>query len=67
MSKIYNRVAELIIGDMTFKYPDFTIKFDISFDTDSEPNVSKITIYNLKNSTIEKFKRGVPVVLNAGY
>lgn len=46
---------------------DLTIEFDVPFDDNTEPNESKITIYNLSESTINQMRNNDVLTLNAGY
>lgn len=67
MSMLWGRKYEAIIGNAVFKNEDFTINFDVPFDDGSDPNISEIEIYNLKDSTINSIQDRMPVILNAGY
>lgn len=66
MSNFFGRKVELLF-DGTKITNDFTIEFDVEFDDGPDVNISTIVIYNLTDSTIRKFKKGLPVTLNAGY
>lgn len=66
-AKSYGRVTELIVDGNQFSGDDFTILFSVPFDDDGEANVAEVKIYNLKNDTINKFKKDSRVILNAGY
>lgn len=63
----FMRAIELHVGSKIFNGDDFEIQFDVPFDDDSETNEVKIDIYNLSDGTINGFKKGTKVVLNAGY
>ena len=45
--------------------PDFEIETE--FDITESTNIAKIVIYNLTDETIKKLKKGVEVVIEAGY
>ncbi|WP_419957210.1 phage protein [Psychrobacillus psychrotolerans] len=67
MTKLFNRVVEVITGDLRFNNTDLDIEFNIPFDDDLEPNLSDLTIYNLSSTTRNKLKRGQLITVNAGY
>ncbi len=67
MTKQFGRVIEVIIDRLQLNGSDFTIRFNVPFDDDTDPNESWIEIYNLKDSTINAIKRNQKVTLNAGY
>lgn len=46
---------------------DFDFEFDIPFDDDLIANEAEIIIYNLTDSTINKFKLGNSISITAGY
>jgi hypothetical protein len=60
------RKTEIFVGG--FKIPDeLTMEFDIPFADDNKINVTKATIYNLSDSTNNRFKYGDKVIVNSGY
>lgn len=63
----FGRVTELIMGKVKISSESLKIEFSIPFDDDPEPNVAEVTIYNLSDTTINQFKKGNKVTLNAGY
>ncbi len=67
MTNLFGRNIELIIDRQKYTNKDFEINFDISFDDDSEPNVSKVEIYNLSSATLNGINTKSKVILNAGY
>jgi len=67
MNERFGRIIELVVGGKTLKSEDLEIHFDIPFDTDGEPNESKIIIYNLSDSTIQAIAKFEKVILSAGY
>lgn len=64
---MYDRKAELIVGNKKWYYPDLQIEFGVPFDYDDDPNVSEVRIYNLNNDSINSISKGQPCTLNAGY
>lgn len=67
MSVQFGRFTEVLIGSMKMNSEDLSIRFDVPFDDDTDPNESVIVIYNLTETTINKMKRGQKVTVNAGY
>jgi hypothetical protein len=67
LTSLFKRKVEVKIGDRTFKSGDFYIEFDVPFDDSDTANVANISIYNLTDKTINTFKKGVSVFINAGY
>lgn len=61
------------MGDLEFENSNrnnlkgFDIDFRVPFDTDDKPDVSEITIYNLKDDTVNSIKNKGYVILEAGY
>lgn len=67
MTKLFNRVVEVISGSVKLNNTDLDIYFDIPFDDDLDPNLSEITVFNLSNTTINQLKKGQKISVNAGY
>lgn len=69
--KQFLRRIELTIGDKSIKnYGDNALNcgFEVSFSAKtSEPDLSKVTIYNLSEDTINNIKKNDIVLINAGY
>ena len=63
---LYMRKISLIAGRKTIE-PPLTIYFDVPFDDSAEVNDVEITVYNLKDSTVNSIKKGDRFVLTAGY
>jgi len=61
------RVVEVMIGDQSFSMSDFAIEGTVPFDNDPLPNESAVQIWNLTDSTIQRIKRGMTAIINAGY
>ncbi|MFB8733911.1 hypothetical protein ACEQPO_08135 [Bacillus sp. SL00103] len=57
--------AGLIKG--TFDYKDLEVRFEVPFDDDAKPNETKVEIFNLSSSTINKIKKGATMTVQAGY
>lgn len=67
MSDFYQRKAELIIENNKWLHPEITMNFNIEFDAEDDPNVSKISIFNLSEPSISSIKKGDICIFNAGY
>lgn len=67
MNEKFGRITEFIVGGQTLRTPDLEIQFQVNFDNDTEPNESKVIIYNLSEDTIETILAKKKAVLNAGY
>ncbi|WP_100523409.1 phage protein [Mycobacteroides abscessus] len=67
MSTQFGRFAEVIAGTVKVDSNNLTVHFEVPFDDDTDPNESKIHIYNLTESTVNRIKRGLSATLNAGY
>lgn len=63
----FNRKVELVIGNKSFTFPEFTIYFRVEYSDKDELNDAEISIYNLSNQTLNNIKKGDNVILNAGY
>jgi len=64
---LFDRQASLIIDRLKFESEQFTFEFEIPFDDDTTPNESTVKIYNLKDDTLNRIKKGQKVTVNAGY
>lgn len=62
----FGRVVEITSGGVTITN-ELDIEFDVPFDDDLEDNQATITIYNLTNTTIKKFKADAVISITAGY
>ena len=49
------------------KNEDFDMEFDIPFDDDAVANEAEFVVYNLSESTANKFKTGNSICMTAGY
>lgn len=68
MSTMFGRTAVLDVGKrVSIDSDNLTMRFDVVFDDDTDPNESTIEIYNLSNSTIAYLKRNERLTLTAGY
>lgn len=67
MTKLFNRVIEVISGNVKINNTELDIYFDIPFDDDLDPNLSEITVFNLSKTTITKLIKGQKLSVNAGY
>ncbi|WP_088005599.1 phage protein [Indiicoccus explosivorum] len=64
---LFGRYAEIHCAGMTLTSEGLDIDFRVPFDSDVEPNESELSIYNLTDDTINRFKQKKKLVLNAGY
>ncbi|MCY7919564.1 hypothetical protein P8917_00890 [Bacillus atrophaeus] len=68
---LFGRIIKVTIDNGqykgTFDYKDLEIHFEVPFDDDSKPNESKVTIFNLGTSTINKIRKGSSMTIQAGY
>lgn len=72
MSKLlFGRIVKVTIDNKkykgTFDYKDLEIHFEVPFDDDSKPNITRVDIYNLGRSTISKISKGSTMTVQAGY
>jgi len=67
MSDFWIRQCEIIAGGKRFNMNDLDIEFTVPFDNDEEPDISKVKIYNLSESSIHEIKKEQNVIINAGY
>jgi hypothetical protein len=65
--QLFRRRVSVASGGALVESPPFDIHFQLRFDTEPEPNQATIDIFNLADSTVNKFKCGQTVILNAGY
>lgn len=66
-NEFYNRKSELIIENRKWTYPELEMTFKIEFDSEPEPNISKVGIYNLNDDSIKFINKGQQIIFNAGY
>lgn len=64
---VFGSVARIIYNGAVFDSDKFDIEFSAKFDDDMEANEAEITIYNLKDSTINQFKHKYAISIEAGY
>lgn len=68
MTLLFGRHAELYVDELKFVDGDLTIYFEIPFDDDATANVATVSILNLSDQTISKFKSNKSsIIVNAGY
>jgi len=60
------RYTEVTIGNKQFNSDSLDIDFLVEFDSDPEPNVAEVSLWNPSVDTISQVKKGTPVILNAG-
>ncbi|ABR46661.1 conserved hypothetical protein [Alkaliphilus metalliredigens QYMF] len=64
---LFNRKVELIIGNKSYLSDNIDIDFSVPFDSDPEPNICDVSIYNLSMDSINRIGKSTEVILNAGY
>lgn len=67
MAEQFGRIVEVRVNKRIFRGDEYDIEFDIPFDDSPEDNASKISIYNLADTTIRAFGKDPYVIVNAGY
>lgn len=67
MSEFWMRRIQLLVAGRSVAFPPLRIDFRVDFDTDDDPNTAEIKLYNLSDDTISRLKKGLSLVLNAGY
>lgn len=67
MSSFFKRVAELIVGQNKWTYPELHMSYKVPFDYTNVPTISEISIYNLSAASIAELEVGQQIVFNAGY
>ncbi|WP_406945766.1 phage protein [Halobacillus sp. SY10] len=65
--KYFGRKANISIADVTFDSEEFGMEFEVTFDHDTDPNESQITLFNLNSTSLGEIKKHNQVVINAGY
>lgn len=63
----WKRAATLQIGAKVYDLAKLYFTFDIPFVDSEELNTATITAYNLSKSTRSEIKKGMAVIVNAGY
>lgn len=66
-SGVFGSEARIICGAVTVKSSELDIEFNVKFDDDMEANEAEITIYNLSNNTVNQFKKGSQISIEAGF
>ncbi|MCL2415788.1 MAG: hypothetical protein FWD01_03140 [Defluviitaleaceae bacterium] len=61
------RQTEILAGGKRFHSDELDIEFKIPFDNDEEPDIAKITIYNLSENSINSITKNQNIIINAGY
>lgn len=64
---MFGREASVSSGGVRLTSPPQDIHFQVRFDTDPEPNLAVIDVFNLSSDTTNRFRRGETVILGAGY
>lgn len=68
---LFGRVIDVSVdnGKQKGRYTnsDLHIEFEVPFDDDPKPNISKINIFNLSRNSIAQIKKNSNITLTAGY
>lgn len=64
---LYNQVVRLLLGSKEYSNKNIDIDFSVEFSNSPEPNVHEISIWNTSEDTKALIKKGLPVILTAGY
>lgn len=64
---VYGAVAVVICGGVTIESRYLDLEFTVPFGDGTEADEAEITIYNLTDDTINKFKKGVECSIEAGF
>ena len=67
MAEFWLREIKVNTAELEFTYPKFTIEFRVEFDDTDEPDIAVVEIYNLKQETENRIKKGQELILSAGY
>ncbi len=65
--QLFDRKAEVIIGEKQFNLPGFKIDFEVEFDAEGGTNSASVALYNLKETTRNSISKGDSIRINAGY
>lgn len=61
------RETEVLAGGKSFHSDDLDIEFDVPFNNEEEPDIARVTIYNLSESSINAIKKDQNIIINSGY
>ena len=64
---IWDSKAIIKCNGVTINSDDLDIVFSVPFDDDLEPNEAEISIYNLSDTTINRFEKDKQISIEAGY
>ena len=63
----FNHNAVIQVPTVVLYSDDIDFEFEVNFDDDLSANEAEITIYNLSDSTVNKFKVNTSITITAGY
>ena len=66
-SLFWNRRIEILSGGREWIFPTLNMTFTINFDSDTIPDETDLSIFNLSDDSIANIKSGQDLVINAGY
>jgi len=67
MADYWIRQAEILAGGRRFNSDELDIEFDVPFDNDEEPDIARVTIFNLSENSINSIEKNQNIIINAGY
>jgi len=65
--ELFSRRVTTRMADRRIEYPPFRMDFQVSFDNEPEADDVALTIYNLREDTINRVEAGQTLTLAAGY
>lgn len=66
-SLFWNRKVEVISNEREWTFPELNMTFTVNFDSDTIPDETDISIFNLSDDSIANIKSGQDIIINAGY
>lgn len=63
----WKRNVEILIDEREWTFPKQNITFTVNFDSDTIPDTTDISIFNLSDDSINNIVSGLGIVMNAGY
>jgi len=67
MTKLFDRKIELIIDNKRYTNDTINIDFSVPFDSEPEPNICDVSIYNIDITSRNLINKNTNIILNAGY
>jgi hypothetical protein len=67
LSNFFMRKIEVYVDTKKFTFPELDITFKTKFDTEPIPNEAECSIFNLSDYSKAFIRKGMGIVINAGY